>query len=82
MYLCFHHKTRELKSLTTAAAGEPYETPVSVEGTGFEMKGNAAYEVKSLRSAAAGEPYYETPVNVEGTGFEMKGNAAYGQISY
>ena len=43
MYLCFHHKTREVKSLTTAAASEPYETPVSVEGTGFEMKGNAAY---------------------------------------
>ena len=43
MYLCFHHKTREVKSLTTAAAGEPYETPVSVKGTGFEMKGNEAY---------------------------------------
>ena len=43
MYLCFHHKTREVESPTTAAASELYDTPVSVEGTGFEMKGNAAY---------------------------------------
>ena len=48
--LC-HHKKREVKSLKIATAAEPYETPVSVEGTGFEMKGNAAYGQISYQPA-------------------------------
>ena len=32
----------KIKSLSTASA-EPYETPISVQATRFEMKDNAAY---------------------------------------
>ena len=42
MKLCLCYKARDFESLTTTAS-EPYEILVSVEGTGFEMKDNAAY---------------------------------------
>ena len=48
MKLCLRHKERDFESLTTTAT-EPYETSVSVEGTGFEMKDNAAYGQMSYK---------------------------------
>ena len=80
MYLHCERKRRILKSLSTASA-EPYETPVSVQATRFELKDNAAYGHINIHKPDA---IYdtETPVSVQATRFELKDNAAYGHANY